>query len=308
VEPLVHRLGYVALNVVDLDACAQDAIQIAGAALVKRTPERALLTSNARHAELIMHRADANAIRAVGLEVRERGAVAEVARRAREAGLRVVTDRPSLEVIDEAVTFLTSEGHVIEVHTPMPLDRSARYPGPGVHPRFLDHVNLSAVDPETTAGELQRVTGVRLSERTPGYEFVWMRAGDGRHHTIACKKGPSGIHHYSWEFADFADFKRLADVLDTFGRNLSWGPGRHGAGDNIFAYYIDAGGFMVENTAEMEVITDPDFPGRVSDPGEDLVNVKVVNRWGQRPSAEWLAHNSAFAVPTPELVEASHDH
>lgn len=298
-EPLVHRLGYIALDVADLDACVEDAIQIAGVAVVERTPERALLTSNARHAEVVMHKAESNACRAVGLEVRERSAIAEATRRAREAGLAVLTERPSLEAIDAAVTIMTSEGHVIEVHTPMPRDRPVRHPGPGIHPRCLDHVNLSAQNPEKIVGELERVLGLRLSERTPGWELTWMRAGDGRHHTVGCLRGPSGIHHYSWEFADFADFKRLGDVLDTFGRTLAWGPGRHGAGDNIFAYYVDAGGFMVENTSEMELISDPDFVARVS----DLANVKVVNRWGLRPSPEWLAHFSSFAAPATATAD-----
>ncbi len=297
-EPLVHRLGYIALNVSDLEGAVEDARQIAGAALVERTPDRALLSSNARHAELILHRAPQSSLLMIGLETLDPDHVDEVARRARAAGLTIVSETPSLPVIERAVSVAFPEGHVIEVHTPMPRDRAPRYAGPGIHPRYLDHVNLTAKDPATSAGLMMQVLGLQLSERTAGWELAWMRAGDGRHHTLAFAKNPSGggLHHYSWEFADFADFKRLGDVLDAQDRTLVWGPGRHGAGDNIFAYYVDAAGFLVETTAEMELIADPHFQPRIVDPGQNLSNYKVVNRWGQLPSQAWLEHFNACAI------------
>lgn len=297
-EPLVHRLGYVALNVGDLEGAVEDARQIAGAALVDSTPDRALLSSNARHAELILHRAESSSLRSIGLEALDRANVDEVARRAREAGLSIISETPSLPVIEHAVSVAFPEGHVIEVHTPMPRDRSARHAGPGIHPRCLDHANLTAADPANSAQLMMQVLGLRLTERTSGWELAWMRAGDGRHHTLAFARSDrgGGLHHYSWEFADFADFKRLGDVLDTQDRTLVWGPGRHGAGDNLFAYYVDVAGFLVETTAEMEIIAEPDFQPRIVDPGENLSNYKVVNRWGQLPSAAWMGHFNACAV------------
>lgn len=295
-QPLVQKLGYVALNVRDLDACVRDAVEVTGVALVEKTENRALLTSNQRHAELVMYRAGKDEIRRIGLEALTADAVDKVAARVREAGLSILSETPSLPTIERAVTFASSEGHVIEVHTPMAMDRPLRYVGPGIHPRYIDHVNLTAADPERLVHELSRTVGLLLSERTTGHELCWLRAGDGRHHTVGVLKGRTGIHHYSWEFANFSDFKRLGDILDSLDRVLAWGPGRHGAGDNIFAYYVDAGGFMVECTAEMEVIGDPNLPPRIVDPGENLSNYKVVNRWGALPSQAWMGHHTDYAA------------
>jgi catechol 2,3-dioxygenase len=294
---LIKRLGYIALNVVDLDACVQDAQNVMGLNLVDRTVDRALLTSNARYAEFVLHRATHNAMRMVGLEAYDAAGVDDAARHARKAGMAIVSETPSLPVMERAVTLVTGEGHVIEVHTPLPRNQPLRHHGPGIHPRCIDHVNLAAVDPERIAAELQAVLGLKMSDRTTGHELVWMRAGDGRHHTVGILKGRSGVHHYSWEFSDFADFRRLGDVLDTLDRRISWGPGRHGVGDNIFTYYVDAGGFMVECTTEMEFINEPDFQPRVVDPGQNLSNYRVVNRWGQLPSREWMEHHANFATP-----------
>ncbi|AHD02233.1 VOC family protein [Leisingera methylohalidivorans] len=290
-DPLVHRLGFVALNVKNLDAAIADARDVMGLSLVGQGNGRALLTSNDRHAELIFYQAEASELHTIGLEALTPAHVGEVARRARAEGLEVVSETPSLPAMEHGVTIRFSENHLVEVHTPMLRDRPSRYSGPGIHPRYIDHANLTARDPASASEEMMRVLGLKLSERTAGWELSWMRAGDGRHHTLAfVKSDAAGIHHYSWEFADFNDFKRLGDVLDTFDRKLVWGPGRHGAGDNLFVYYVDAAGFLVECTAEMERIADPEFQARVVDPGENLSNYKVVNRWGQLPSQEWIGH------------------
>lgn len=290
--PLVFRLGYVALNVVDAERAAEDTCNIAGARISGRENGRIMLTSNQRRAEVILYPAATNSLRRVGLEAVSPEAVAEVAARARKAGLKILSETPSLGCIDRAVTFLTSEGHAIEVHTPMPMDQPRRYHGPGVHPRFLDHINFAAVDPVKFAEDLHAATGMLLTERTAGYEIMWMRAADGRHHTLAAVKGNTGVHHISWEFRNFDGLKGIADELGTEGRRLLWGPGRHGAGDNLFLYYVDSAGFLIECIAEMEVIQDLDMPVRVSDPGENLSNWKVVNQWGALPSLEWIQHFS----------------
>ena len=294
---LVKRLGYLALNVTDMSQAANDAVNIAGANLVEKTLTRALLTSNRRHAELVLHQSRRNQVRAIGLEAVNADAVEEARNRLKSSGLRIVTDVPSLDCIERSVTFATSEGHIFELHQAMPQDRPLRHLGPGIHPRCLDHVNLAAESPERISLELEAVLGLQLVERTSGFEIMWMRAADNRHHTVAAVKGRSGFHHFSWEFSSFDDFKRLGDTLDADDRFLLWGPGRHGAGDNIFSYYVDRSGFLVECIAEMEVIHDEHIQPRISDPGENLSNAKVVNRWGALPSRAWIEHFNEFSEP-----------
>lgn len=295
--PLVVRQSYMSLNVQDLDACVKDAIDVAGLQLVERTDVRAILSSGSKHAELVLHRAAKNAARCVGLEAPNAGSVDRASIKIREAGLRVLSEQPSLDCIARSVTFATSEGHVIEVHTPMPETQRRRYPGPGIHPKGICHVNLAARDPWTVYVELGKVIGLRLSERTVNNELIWLRAADGRHHTVGiAKSAKTGLHHFAWEFGQFTDFMRLGDLLDSVDRTMVWGPGRHGAGDNLFTYYIDPAGFLVECSSEMEVINEgADFQPRVVDCPPDLSNVKLVNRWGTVPPREWLEHHSDFA-------------
>jgi catechol 2,3-dioxygenase len=302
---LVTRLGYVALNVVDLKAAVDDAVGITGLHLVDVNADRALLTSNQRHAELVLHRAGDNAVRCVGIEAPDAAAVVEVAARARGTGLSILSHQPSLPSISQSVTLATPEGHVLEIHSPLPEDQPRRHGGPGIHPRRLCHVNLASTDPETLESLLSSLLGMKLSERTDGYELMWLRASDGRHHTVGIAKSTrSGLHHFAWELAQFSDFMRLGDLLDTQDRLIVWGPGRHGCGDNLFSYYLDRAGFLIECSAEMEVIHD-DQPARVISCPPDLSNIKVVNRWGTPPPRVWIEHLVRFATPSPQVAPAS---
>ncbi|MCG5236172.1 VOC family protein [Xanthobacter oligotrophicus] len=302
---LVNRLGYVALNVTDLDAAIADATSITGLSLVERNADSAQLTSNRQHAELVLHRAGQDAVRAIGLEAPGAAEVQEAAARARRLGWNIIAEHPSLAGISHAVTIVSAEGHVLEIHTPLPEDQPRRHDGPGIHPRRLCHVNLASQDPAALADLLAQTLGLRLSERTEGCELMWMRASDGRHHTVGiAKSAQPGLHHFAWEFAQFSDFMRLGDLLDTQDRLMVWGPGRHGCGDNLFSYYVDRAGFMVECSAEMEVILDDRPPSVISCP-PDLSNIKVVNRWGAPPPRDWIEHMSTFAAPGGPIALAS---
>jgi hypothetical protein len=292
----VQRLGYVAVNAIDPDKLVHDVVDIVGARIVERDEQSIMLSSNRRHVEYIIRKADENSLAVCGLEAVSAAAVDEVEARCKAAGLEVLSTRPSLPCIEKSVTFATSEGHIFEVHTAMAQGRPARYQGPGAHPRCLDHVNFTAADPKTWTEEMQAACGFLLSERTTGYELSWMRAADGRHHTVAVVKSHTGgLHHVSWEFNSFEDFKNLGDALTPESRRLTWGPGRHGAGDNLFLYFKDSADFLVECIAEMEVIHDDDAAPRVVEPGENLSNWKVVNQWGALPPIEWVEHFSSLA-------------
>ncbi len=51
-----------------------------------------------------------------------------------------------------------------------------------------------------------------------------------------------------------AELGRLADLLDQHRLRLLWGPVRHGAGNNIAAYFLEPAGSVVEYYADMEQI------------------------------------------------------
>ena len=60
--------------------------------------------------------------------------------------------------------------------------------------------------------------------------------------------------HYSMEATSWNDIRDWADHLGDMRIPLSWGPGRHGPGNNLFFMLADADGNMVELSAEIELM------------------------------------------------------
>ena len=74
---------------------------------------------------------------------------------------------------------------------------------------------------------------------------------DSNHHRLALKAGGSGLDHVAYTVSGWSD---IADGLLRLGENgvqRVWGPGRHGPGNNLFAYFADPDGNVVEYTAEV---------------------------------------------------------
>lgn len=85
---------------------------------------------------------------------------------------------------------------------------------------------------------------------------VFMRSNH-EHHTIGVfLQDRTGIDHHSYEAGEWGVLK---DWCDRFGERrirLDWGPGRHGPGNNLFAFVTDPDGNWIEISAELEVIYD----------------------------------------------------
>jgi catechol 2,3-dioxygenase len=297
---LVNSVGHVQLNVTDMPAAVRDATEILGLHVTRADARETWLSSNGRTAELVLHAADANAVRCVAFEAVSATAVGEVARRAEHAGCRLVSQAASLACCVAGVVFATPQGHLLEVHTPVP-DQiyGRRHVAPGVGASRIDHVNITSPDPAETQRQLEAILGLRLSEKMVDDGLIWMRGANRQHHILGIVRGKTGLHHYSFELHSFSDYERLGDLLDRAGRELVWGPGRHRPGDNIYAYYVDACGAMVECSNGMALVADDDaYEPNVITALKRPENVRVMNVWGTPAPQPWLQHHFPYA-PVP---------
>lgn len=122
-------------------------------------------------------------------------------------------------------------------------------------PRQLTHVVLSSTDAEASAAFAEQILGFRVSDRTKGMVFVRCNRS---HHAIAfARSGYSSLNHIAFEMEDIDGVMRGIGRLRDAGSHPVWGPGRHGPGDNVFAYFIAPFGAVVEfSTATNEVEDD----------------------------------------------------
>ena len=141
--------------------------------------------------------------------------------------------------------------------------------------------------------------GLKLSEKLVDDGLIWMRGANRQHHIMGIVRGQTGLHHYSFELENFGEYCRLGDLLDQYDKQLAWGPGRHRPGDNVYAYYVDAAGVMVECSSGMALIADDDnYQPNIITQLKRPENVRALNVWGTPAPQPWLAHHFPYA-PAP---------
>ncbi|MCC6890374.1 MAG: VOC family protein [Hyphomicrobiales bacterium] len=151
--------------------------------------------------------------------------------------------------------FSTPEGHALNVssdvsrHEIATKDRSK--------PNKLSHVVLNTADIDRQTAFFVDVLGFKLSDKTDMMEFVRCSAD---HHSIAMARGSGpSLNHCAYELENIDGLMRGAGRMQKHGFKVEWGIGRHGPGDNVFGYFIEPNGFVVEYTTEVEQVDEATY-------------------------------------------------
>lgn len=141
-------------------------------------------------------------------------------------------------------------------------DHSERMPGAD-RPTRLSHVNLNCRDNDATFRFMTAVLGFRLSDHTPGFRFL---SCSSDHHALVLGFNDNCLlNHIAFEMPDLDSVMRGIGRMRDHGYAVQWGPGRHGAGNNVFAYFCGPEEVPIEYTAEMHQISDGHRVGTPSD-------------------------------------------
>jgi catechol 2,3-dioxygenase-like lactoylglutathione lyase family enzyme len=119
-------------------------------------------------------------------------------------------------------------------------------------PVKLTHIVFNAVDAEASATLAENALGFRVSDRTKGMVFV--RCNDAHHSTAFARAGFASLNHIAFEMQDLEAVMRGIGRLRDHQMTPAWGPGRHGPGDNAFAYFIAPFGAVVEFSTAVEIV------------------------------------------------------
>ena len=275
---LIKRPAHVALVVPDLDSSVRWATTVMGMRVTRREGGEAYLTHGDCHHSLQYVEGREAALDHIALEAHDAAALDALATRLRDADVELVATTPQEHGIDRAIRFRGPAGHLIEVFAGMEAAGPA-HTGTGIQPRKFAHPMLTAQESGPTVAFFLDVLGFRLSDDVGDGVLVFMRCNPD-HHGVGVGLGPrTGLNHYAWEVESLATLGALGDVLARNGGSFVWGPGRHGAGQNIFTYHLDPAGAMVEYCADIYRVWDEAtyVPGRwrMEDP--------FANLWGPGP-------------------------
>jgi catechol 2,3-dioxygenase len=194
-----------------------------------------------------------------GFEVGDTGGINALRARFDAAGIAYSELDPSFldAAFDESEGISALDPAGTPVHFHGPVNRQGENGAdPGRRPIKYQHITLGTSD---VGAMLQffGVAGFRITDQLEDGRFCWLRSNRD-HHTLAIVNvGHDGdIDHYSYDLAEWEDFKVWCDRLTDLDVEVQWGPGRHGPGNNLFVFFDDPAGNHIELSAEMEKFHD----------------------------------------------------
>lgn len=124
-------------------------------------------------------------------------------------------------------------------------------------PSKLSHVVFNTADIDRITAFFMDVLGFKLSDETEPMKFIRC-ASD--HHSVALAKGEGpSVNHIAFEMPDLDSLMSGAGRLRREGYEIEWGVGRHGPGNNIFSYFIEPNGFVLEYTTGMQQVDETTY-------------------------------------------------
>lgn len=142
-------------------------------------------------------------------------------------------------------------------------------------PIQITHAVVNALDVAASERFAVDVLGFKVSDRTRAMTFVRCNR---KHHAIAYAHADvSSLNHIAFEMKDSDAVMRGIGRMREAGFDAVWGPGRHGPGDNVFAYFIAPYGGVIEYTAEVSEVAD-DY--KVGSPDDWKWPPGRVDQWG----------------------------
>jgi catechol 2,3-dioxygenase-like lactoylglutathione lyase family enzyme len=122
-------------------------------------------------------------------------------------------------------------------------------------PRKIGHVNLNARDFNASLAFFTDVLGFRMvDENAP----LWFLHCANRDHCsiVLAKTGLPTLNHIAFEMPDCDSVMRGIGRMKDAGYPVEWGPGRHGPGNNVFAYFCGPDEVPLEYAAAILQIDD----------------------------------------------------
>lgn len=166
-------------------------------------------------------------------------------------------------------------------------------------PRKLSHLVLSAPDKTEIERFFIEGLGFRLIDRSRRINFLNCNAD---HHSVAIVNAEhKGLHHVAFEMPTFDALMRGVGRLRDAKTEMGWGVGRHGPGNNIFAYFVGPEGLPVEYTAEVQQV---DETYRVGAPDDWKPVPGRMDQWGatDAPSAAMTHAEESFGFSNELLL------
>lgn len=278
-------LGYVALNVSDIQKSREFYTDMVGLEEVGEREGQVFLRCSDSHHDIILCPAGplTPGLKRIGWEMESVTALAAVAEELQRAGVKTtpVSDaeaaRLGLRAAIRAVDPVTGATHEFYAH--MDFGKEPYLPS---HTRLegMGHVVLATPDFAASERFYCDVMNFRISDRI-GNAVVHMRCfPNPLHHTFGIGAAAAAqLHHLTFMVNHIDDIGRANKRMADHNVPVVYGPGRHPQSGSFFFYFLDPDGFTLEYSQGMEHFSERDpRPPRQFD-----LHVDSMDYWGNMP-------------------------
>lgn len=279
-----RRLGYVALNVTDLDRSVDFYRDLVGLDVSERNDGWAALRCGRDHHNVLLYANGQPGVKRIAFELESEGDLDLAESYLAEQGLDPIP-------VDETETKALAMGRAIRFREPatgLCLEYFARqrYMALPFEARLtkierLGHVVIQVKEFDKVYRFFADTLGFATSDFVTGFAAFMRAFPNPLHHTLAVLAGPENrLHHVNFMVTDIDDVGRAMNRMREAQVEVVFGPGRHQPSESIFLYFLDPDRMTVEYSFGME--TFPEEGAR--EPRLLEPRPEALDSWGGKPA------------------------
>ena len=282
-----QRLGYLALNVSDLERSARFYEDIVGLQRSETRGNSVFFRCSDRHHDIVLHKAPTPGLKRIGWQMEAATQVQTLEQHFH--GLGIPTQRVSnREAVDLATDggFRMREpttGVLMEFYSHMDTASEVFHPS---HTKIerLGHVVLASADMAETEKFFAENMNFKVSDRIEN-GVVHMRCfPNPLHHSFGIGAGQAAqLHHVNFMVTDMDDIGRANTRMKSHKVPIVYGPGKHPQSESVFFYFLDPDGLTLEYSYGMEEFPEQDARA----PRLFPMKVESVDHWGGLPEPDF---------------------
>jgi len=270
---LIQEFGYAVYGVTDLDPAVEFFRTVCQLEVSERRDDVVFLTGDTRHAWLRLERRAQPGLIRLGFRTKDADALSEITMRLEDEGIEW-TDGGTLreDRIDNSIRFRTPQNFEVELYEEQVVLPASPAPDRGLE--AVLHTVVFVDDVIAGRDFWKRTMDFRRSDQIEDL-VVFLRCGNGYHHSIGLAKGEPGRLDHVCLLADDIDtvvrFRNHARAHNIKAED----PVRHTASGSVSVYLEEPMlGIGIEICTGHDVITDESYNGRLLKAGP-----LTVDRW-----------------------------
>jgi catechol 2,3-dioxygenase-like lactoylglutathione lyase family enzyme len=272
----VSEIRYVGYGVADLDAECSFYAEKWGLTQIAEQGGAHYFAAEGHDEKFIvsLRSAAANRIDVVALAAETRADVDALEAKVIAAGCQIVHAPRALTTPGGGYgfRFYSPDGMTLEISSDVERGPARAMERWDAVPKKISHIVLHSPDQKAAAAFFRDVLGFKISDWLGDF-MVFLRCNSA-HHRIAFLPGPACLNHVAYDMEGVDAMMRAIHNIKQKDVPISWGPGRHTAGNNTFSYFVTPNQFVAEYTADLEEVAD-DWEVTVFTPAP-----LVMDQWG----------------------------